>query len=181
MLYLHRQLQKQGLSNYQIQKLVKEGKLYFIQKGVYSPTPKVNDLELIAKKHPNAIFTLTTACYCYGLIKKKYTPYMIATKQKDRPIKDAMVKQIFMKDELYPIGISQVRFQNVDILAYDLERLLIEVVRNKTTLDFDVYSEIINSFKKIKSLLNKKKLEQYLPNFKDPRIIKRINKELWNG
>ena len=106
---------------------------------------------------------------------------MIATKQKDRPIKDAMVKQIFMKDELYPIGISQVRFQNVDILAYDLERLLIEVVRNKTTLDFDVYSEIINSFKKIKSLLNKKKLEQYLPNFKDPRIIKRINKELWNG
>lgn len=179
MLYLHKQLQKRGMSNYQIQKMVKEGQLYFIKKGVYSTTPQVNDLELIAKKHPNAVFTLTTAAFCYGLIKKKREPYIIATKQKDRPIKDSLVKQIFMKDDLYPIGISQVRFQNVDILAYDLERLLIEVVRNKMTLDFDDYQEMIQSFRRIKSLLNKKKLEQYLSSFKDPRIIKRIRDEVW--
>lgn len=180
MLYLHKQLQSQGLNNYQIQKLVKEGKLYFIQKGVYSTSSKVNDFELITKKHPNAVFTLTTACYCYGLIKKNTLPYVIATKQKDRPIKDENIKQIFMKDDLYKIGISQVRFQNVDILAYDLERLLIEVVRNKVSLNYEVYEEMINSFRRIKSLLNKNKLAQYIKQFKDPKIVFRIEKEVWN-
>lgn len=180
MILLHKDLQNQGFSNYQIQNLVAKGGLYFIDKGIYSTTSDVNYLEVITKKHPNAIFTLKTACYCYGLIDTLDEPYVIATKQKDRKIKDEKIKQIFMKDNLYEIGVSQIKFQNVNIRIYDLERLLIDVVRNKKNMDFDDYKKIIESYRKLSRILNKRKLELYLPNFKDAKIIKRIEEEVYN-
>ena len=84
-----------------------------------------------------------------------------------------------MTDNLYSIGINNMTYKGVNIKSYDLERLLIEVVRNKTNIDNDSYREIINSYNKISKLLNKRKLEMYLPNFKDPKIIERINKEVF--
>ena len=180
MIFMHKTLQKQGLSNYQIQKLVKDNKLYFIKPGIYSTEKNLNYFEYISKKHPNAVFTLTTACCCYGLIKGYEEPYVAATKQKDRKIKDDNIKQIFMKDNLYEIGKCNIKYKNIDIIIYDLERLLIEVARNKTNLNFDIYSEIMNSYKKISRLINNKKLDLYLSNFKDERIRSRINKEVFD-
>ena len=180
MIMLHKNLQEQGFSNYQIQSLVKKKALYFVDKGIYSTTKEIDYLEVISKKHPNGVFTLETACYIYGLINKNAEPYVIATKQKDRKIKDEKIKQIFMKDNLYQIGINQVKFRNINIRVYDLERVLIDVVRNKKNMDFDTYSEKIQAYKRISKLLNKRKLELYLPNFKDKKIITRIQNEVFN-
>lgn len=179
MILLHKDLQKQGFSNYQIQNLVKKKALYFIDRGIYSTTEDINYLEVISKKHPNAILTLETACYCYGLISENSEPYKIATKQKDRKINDDKIKQIFVKDNLYEIGINNIKFQNINIKIYDLERLLIDVIRNKKNMDFEKYEQIIASYKKLSKILNKRKLELYLPNFKDPKIIMRIKKEVF--
>lgn len=180
MILLHKELQEQGFSNYQIQKLVSKKALYFVNKGIYSSTSDFNYLEVISKKHPNAIFTLETACYCYGLIDKLTEPYVIATKQKDRKIKDEKVKQIFMKDNLYEIGVNQMKYKNINIKIYDLERLLIDIVRNKKNMDFEQYIKIINNYKKLSKILNRRKLELYLPNFKDKKILIRIKKEVFD-
>ena len=178
MVYLYRDLEKRGLSDYQIKKFVKDKKLFMIGKGIYSDKEKYNYLELIAVKHPNAVFTLETAAYIYGLIKKNEKPYVIATKQKDRKIKDDNIKQIFTTDKLYNTGVSKVTYQGFNIMVYDLERLLIDIVRNKVNMDYDRYHEIINSYKKISSLLNKNKLNEYIVMFKDPKIIDRIKNEV---
>ena len=181
MVYLYTDLTKKGLSDYQIKKLVKDNKLFMIKKGAYSDTEKYNYLEYIAKKHPNAVFTLNTACHCYGLIKSDKPPYYLATKQKDRKIKDDNVKQVFMTDSLYYIGANKITYQGFNIMIYDLERLLIEVVRNKVNIDYDDYHEIINSYKKISKLLNKNKLNKYVVNFKDKKIVERIKKEVFES
>ena len=181
MIYLYTDLTKKGLSDYQIKKLVKEKKLYMIKKGAYSTTLDYNYLEYIFKKHPNAVINLKTACYCYGLIKDNNPPYYIATKQKDRKINDDNIKQTFMTDSLYEIGISKITYQGFNILIYDLERLLIEVVRNKVNIDYDDYHEIINSYKKIVNLLNKNKLNSYISSFKDKKISERINREVFEN
>lgn len=179
MIYLYNTLAKQGMSDYQIKRLVERKELYMIKKGVYSTTEEYNYFDYIARKHPNAIITLETACYCYGLLKEFPKRYYVATKQKDRKMKEAEIKQIFMSDSLYPIGISHITFQGVRIQIYDLERLLIEVVRNKMSISYDVYQEIIDSYRRILRLLNKKKLQEYLPSFKDPRIVDRIEREVY--
>lgn len=179
MIYLYTDLTKRGISDYQIKKKVAAQELYMIKKGVYSTTPDFNYLEYISHKHPNAVIDLTTACHCYGLLKKNAKPYFIATKQKDRKIKDENIKQIFMTDSLYNIGISKVTYQGFNILIYDLERLLIEVTRNKVNLSYDDYHEIIHGYHRIAKLLNKKKLNEYIVHFKDKKIIERINKEVF--
>ena len=179
MIYLYTNLIKKGLSDYQIKKLVKEEKLFMFKKGAYSTTKEYNYMEYIAKKHPNAVFNLSTACYCYGLIKKETLPYYVVTKQKDRKIKDDKVKQTFMTDNLYLVGISKITFQGFNILIYDLERLLIEIVRNKVNLSYEDYHEMIDSYKRISKLLNTDKLNNYISKFKDKKIAQRINKEIF--
>jgi len=180
MLYLYKDLTNKGLSDYQIKKQVQDKKLFMVQKGAYSTTEEYDHLEYLTKKHPNGIVTLETACICYSLIKKKPETYYLATKQKDRKIRDEKVKQIFMTDSLYDVGANVITYQNYKIKIYDLERLLIEVVRNKINMDFDVYTNIIHSYQKIAKLLNKNKLKQYISLFKDKRIEERINKEVFN-
>lgn len=180
MILLYKDLQKKGLSDYQIKKKLDSKELYMITKGVYSTTEEYDYLECIVKKHPNTIVTLETACMCYALLKKPSDIYYVATKQKDRKIKDDKVKQIFMTDYLYEVGANVVTYQHYNIRIYDLERLLIEIVRNKTNIDFDTYKEIIHSYKKISKLLNQKKLNYYLTLFKDKRIRERIEHEIYS-
>lgn len=179
MIYLYNVLAKSGLSDYQIKKKVEVGELYMIQKGVYSTTKEYNYFDYIARKHPNAVFTLETACYCYGLLKEEPNIYKVATKQKDRKMKEENIKQIFMTDTLYYLGINTITFQNVAIQIYDLERLLIDVVRNKTNIEYNTYKQIIKSYQRLAKLLNKKRLAEYLPFFKDPRILERIEREVY--
>ena len=155
MIIRHKDLVNKGYSAYQIKKMVN------------------------ANKHPNAIYTLETACYIYKLKKDLPKLYYVASKQKDRKMKEEYIKQIFMTDSLYNIGVNNMTYMGVNIKAYDLERTLIEVVRNKTNIDNDSYREIIKSYSKIAKLLNRRKLEEYLPNFKDPKIIERINNEVF--
>ncbi len=179
MIYLYRDLTKQGYSDYQIKKMVHDRQLYMVEKGVYSVKQTYDALEVITKKHPNVIVTLETACYCYKLLSEQKLPYKVVTKQKDRKILDGRVKQIFMTDVLYPIGKSTITYQSYPIHIYDLERLLIEVVRNKTNMDYEDYHEIIRSYQKLMRLLNLEKLESYISYFKDPKIVSRIEKEVF--
>lgn len=180
MIQLYTDLIKKGYNDYQIKKLVAMGDLFMIKKGVYSTEKQYDYLEYIAKKHSNAIFTLETACYCYGLIKQNNPPYKIATKQKDRKIHDEKIKQIFMTTALYDIGASKITYHGFNIMIYDLERLLIEVARFKISLDYDLYHEIITSYKRLSKLLNKKKIEVYLSLFKDSKIKKRIMNDVFS-
>ena len=61
MILLYKELIKKYKSNYKIKKLVEEGKIYKIEKGIYSDKKEVNYLEIITKKYPNAIFTMDSA------------------------------------------------------------------------------------------------------------------------
>lgn len=179
MIYMHKDFIKRGYKDYHVKKLIKMGKLYYIKKGIYSTTPEINYFEYISKKHPNAIITLWTACYCYGFMKENKELYAIATKQKDRKIHDEKIKQTFMTDDLYEVGLCYIKFQGINIKIFDLERLLIEIVRNKTNVDYEMYQEMINSYSKVKNLINKRKLKEYIPHFYDKKIKERIINEVY--
>ena len=181
MIYLYKNLEQKGYSDYQIKKMVESEQLYMVDKGVYSDKKVYDPLEVITKKHPNVIVTLETACYCYKLLSHPSDTYYVATKQKDRKILNPHVKQIYMTDTLYPIGKSTVTYQSYPIHIYDLERLLIEVVRNKTNIDYEVYHEIIRSYQKLNRLLNMEKLKSYIGYFKDEKIWMRIEKEVFQN
>lgn len=178
MIYRHKDLKKSGISNYQIKKKLEKKELFMIQKGIYSDQKKNNNLDVIMSKYSDCVMTLDSALYYYGLIKKEPKYFYLATKQKARKINNDLVKQTFMTDGLLYLGNNKIKYGGQVILSFDLERLLIEVVRNKTKMDYDVYQESINSFIKLKKILNIKKLNDYLTIFNDKKISKRINTDL---
>ena len=180
MLYTFTELQKKGFNHYKIKKLVETRKLYKLEAGLYSDSLKFSRLEMLLKQHDNIIFTLESALYFYGMIKDMPPYYTVATVQKARKIKEVDVKQTFMTDNLFHIGSSKITREGQVIPIYDVERLLIEVVRNKTNIDYDIYKEAIESFVKVKKLLNLSKIQKYMESFSNPKIRMRIKREIFS-
>ena len=84
-----------------------------------------------------------------------------------------------MDDRYFNIGITYIYYNNVKIKIYDKERMLIELVRNKNNMSYDMYKEIINNYRSIVDELNFLKLQDYLSNFKNKdKYLKIIQEEV---
>ncbi len=167
MLYFHKELKKNLKSDYQIQKAVENEKYYKIENGLYSDKEYVNPLEIICKKHPNAIFTLDSAYYYYDLTDVIPDYFYLATKRSDSRINDINIKQIFVPNELFEFGKTQIMVENIKINIYDKERILIELIRKKNIIPFDYYKEIISNYRKIADKLDIYKIQQYISYYKN--------------
>lgn len=79
------------------------------------------------------------------------------------------------------IGVVSCRFLNDNVSRiFDKERLLIETARNKTKLPYDLYKEVIESYRRIKDTLYPAKLTDYLESFpKKDSLLRAIESEVF--
>lgn len=141
-------LEKYG-TDYQIKKSIQNGELFVKEKGIYSDERYVPEIEIISKKFPNAIITLNSAYYYYGLTDTIPDYYYVATPKSTRKIRDERVKQFYENSEAFDMGKTTIKYDGVDIIIYDKERLLVELIRNKRKFSFDLYKELIINYRKI--------------------------------
>jgi len=146
-------LKKYG-TDYKIKKCIRNGELYVKEKGIYSDKRYVPELEIISKKYPNAIITLNSAFYYYGLTDTIPDYYYVATTKNTRKINDTRVKQFYENSDAFEMGKTTMKYDGVDIVIYDKERLLVELIRNRRKLPFDLYKELIINYRKIIHELN---------------------------
>ncbi len=165
MILLYKELIKQYKSDYEIKKLIKTGKIVKIEKGIYSDNNNVNYLEVLTKKYPNAIFTLDSAFYYHNLTDVIPERECLALRRNSTKISDDRVKVLYYQDKFFEIGRSSLRVNGVEIQIYDKERMLIELIRNRKTLGFDYYKEIIGNYREMKDTLNTKKIAEYISKF----------------
>lgn len=165
MVLLYKELIKQYKSDYEIKKLIKEEKLFKIEKGVYSKQKNVKYLEIITKKYPNAIFTMDSAFYYHNLTDVIPEKEYLALRRDSTKINDSRIKVVYYQDKFFEIGKSTLNVNGVEIQIYDKERMLIELIRNRNTIGFDYYKEIIGNYREIKETLNTKKIAEYISNY----------------
>ena len=171
MLYFHKELIKKLKSDYQIQKAVSNKKYYKIEKGLYSDKEFVNPLEIILKKYPNAIFTSDSAYYYYDLTDVIPDYFYLATKRTDSRINDKNVNQIFIPNELFDFGKTQIEMENIVINIYNEERMLVELIRKKNIMPFDYYKELITSYRKKSDKLDIYKIQEYISYYKNESTL----------
>ena len=171
MLYFHKELIKKLKSDYQIQKAVSNKKYYKIEKGLYSDKEFVNPLEIILKKYPNAIFTSDSAYYYYDFTDVIPDYFYLATKRTDSRINDKNVKQIFIPNELFDFGKTQIEIENIIINIYNEERMLVELIRKKNILPFDYYKELITNYRKKSDKLDIYKIQEYISYYKNESTL----------
>ena len=155
MIYTYNELLLKYKSAYQIEKAVKTGKFYKIEKGIYSDVPSVHYLAIIMKKYPYGIFTSYSAYYYHNLTDVIPNKIYLSTK----------IQQIRMKDELYNLGKTEIDYEGIKINIYDKERMLIDLARNKNQIGYDLYKEIISNYRKLANSLDTQKIEEYLQYF----------------
>ena len=113
--------------------------MHVVEKGIYSDKRYVSELEIISKKYSNAILTLNSAFYYYGLTDTIPSFYYVATPKNARKISDARVKQIYENSKAFYMGKTIINYDGIDIWIYNKERLLVELIRNKHKLSSFVY------------------------------------------
>ena len=167
MLYFRNELDKSKYSTYQLNKAIENKELFKVDNGLYSDKEFVNPLEIIVKKYPNAIFTSDSAYYYYDLTDVIPDYFYLATKRTDSRISDKNIKQVFIPNELFELGKTQIEVENIKINIYDEERMLVELIRKKNLIPFYYYKEIISNYRKKTDELDIYKIQEYISYYKN--------------
>ena len=94
MILLYKDLIQQYKSDYKIKKLIEEGKIFKIEKGIYSDNNNINYLEILTKKYPNAIFTMESAFYYHNLTDVIPDKEYLALRRDSTKINDDRIKVV---------------------------------------------------------------------------------------
>jgi len=148
-------------SDYYIQKRIDAGELFKIDKGIYSLKEHVPEIALLTYKYPNAVVTMRSAFYMYGMTDVIPDEYDLATTRDATKISDKRVKQYFVADDFFDEGIVRIDYKGYSIPIYSKERMLIELVRYKSKLPFDYYKEIILNYRKLLPKVNVQKIQDF--------------------
>ena len=181
MIYKYSELLKKRIytSDVDIKKAITNSKLFKIDFGLYSDKKINSKLEIISKKYENYIFNSDSAFFYHGLTDNIPSKYYIASKRGSQKIKNEDIVQTFMDDKYFEIGDTFIFYNNIKLRIYDKERMLIELVRNKNSISYDMYKEIINNYRNIIDSLNLLKLQDYLSKFYDgEKYLKIIQEEV---
>ena len=179
MLYNHKMAIKKYGTHAEIMKAVNRGKLMKLERNIYSTLTEHSKFEYIVTKYPKVIFTMQSAFFYLGLCKEKPNIFHLATSRTAVRIKDKGVEQYFQLDKFVNIGVIKYKVDNITINIYNKERMLIELIRNRTKIKKDLFDEIINNYYLDKETLDEKKLLSYLKKFNGKnKIIKMLNEYL---
>jgi len=166
---------------YRADSLMRKGELHKVAPGLYSDKPRWSDVEVVLARYPTGILTLQSAYYYYDLSDSIPEAFHLATDRDAAKIHDDRVVQHFLPKGTNEIGVVSYKYVNADLSRiFDKERLLIETARNKTKLPYDLYKEVVESFRKIKHTLYPAKLTDYLDAFpKKDSILRTIESEVF--
>lgn len=165
MIYTYKELKEQGLSAYNIKRMLEEGFLYKLDKGLYSDSEEFDQMEYIARKYPNAILTGESAFYVWNLTDEIPDNFHFASSHNSLKIKDENISQKFMSQKFLKLGVVQIKENNASINIFDKERMLIELIRDKKKYPYSLYKEIIHNYRDIADEIDTYKLNEYLKSF----------------
>lgn len=166
-------------SDYQIEKCIKQGTLYRVGKAVYSKERDVPYIAVLSFKYPNAVVTMHSAFYIYGMTDVIPDDYDLATDRDAAKIREKDVRQFFMPKDFFSQGIVEIEHRGYKIPIYNKERMLIELLRYKSKLPFDYYKEILLNYRKILPSLNVQEIQDYaLESPKSSKVLETLQMEV---
>ena len=161
MLFTFQEAVEECGSRQKLRDAVSKGLLSSVARGLYSTDPDADMLSVVSKLYPEAIITGATALYLHRLIDTPPDRIDIASKRGGTKIRDFRVKQHFIPEEWLDEGAEEGEFNGVKVRIYSLERMLLELMRNRNKLPYDIYKEAISSFRKKANSMNIYRLQDY--------------------
>ena len=167
-------------TKYRVGEMVREGSLFRVEEGIYSDVADVPEVEVVLAKYPLSVLTLQSAYYYYRMSDEIPDEYHLATDRKSARIADERVVQSFVPSGTLMTGVTEAVVLDEHLRIYDKERLLIETMRFRTKLPYDLYREVIGSFRNMRNELYGTRIDDYLKGFpRSKSIIEAIRREVY--
>lgn len=163
-------------SRHYLRKAVTEGRLHPAGRGLYSTDAPSDPLAAVAKRYPGGVLTGWTALYVHGLVDAPPERIDLATPRGGTKIADPSVRQHFVPAEWLGVGRSQKSVDGVELAVYDRERMLLELMRTRNKLPYDLYREAVASFRRRADDLDIYRLQDYAEHM--PRGEAHLNRAL---
>ena len=143
------------------------------EKGVYVKKGKnVNDFFLLQQRYKTGIYSHNTALYLYHLTDRTPLKYDLTFKNNIR-VRDEIVSPHYTKTDYFEIGQTELKLQDgTTIRVYDLERTIIDILRDRNKIDLQIFNNAINGYMKRKDK-NLVKLSKYAKIFKQENVLKK--------
>lgn len=162
-------------NHHKIAAMVAEGELYKIEPGIYSDTRgRFKALEILQKRYPRTVVTLQSAFFYYDLTDSIPDKYYLALERGGTKIKREDVVQCAVPVGTLEIGVEVKELHGMSLRIFDRERLLIETIRMRTKLPYDLYREVISGFRRIIDEMYPAKMYDYLESFPKRDVIDRV-------
>ena len=133
-----------------LSKLVKEGKIERISRGVYAlKDTLVDDFVILQSKSKNAIYSHTTALYLHGFSNRIPIKYDITINSgyNGSLQKNSNVKLFYVKKELLNLGVMNYELDPHNIIkVYDLDKTICDIIKNKNKIDIELYNKAIRMY-----------------------------------
>ena len=131
-------------------KLVKEGKIERISRGVYAKkNVLVDEFVVLQSKSKNAIYSNTTALYLYGFSNRIPIKYDITINNGYNGTlqKDNNVNLFYTKKELLDLGVINYKLDSGNIIrVYDLDKTIYDIIKNKKKIDAEIFNKAIREY-----------------------------------
>ena len=143
------------------------------EKGVYVKKGKnVNDFFLIQQRYKTGIFSHNTALYFYHLTDRTPLKYDMTFKNNIR-VNDEIIEPHYIRPDKYELGIAELELPDKTIIKlYDIERTIIDILRDRNKIDLQIFNTAIKEYMKRKDK-DFIKLGKYAKKFKMENILKK--------
>lgn len=149
-LILTREVEAAGISRQYLNILLKEKKLERVAHGVYL-TPDAFDDEMyrIQAKNQRIIFSHETALYLHDLTDRDPIEWSVTIPYgyNATHLRDEGIKVYTVKKSLYQMGVVELKtIYGRDIKAYNKERTICDIVRNRNNMDVGILNEAVKRY-----------------------------------
>lgn len=163
-----------GISRVTLSELAKQGELLRVAQGLYILNGSLEDeLYCLQKKAKKIVYSHETALFLHGLTDRTPFRHSITVPnsyKSSEPIKEAC-KIYYIKSDFINLGAITLKTKmGNEIIVYDLERTVCDVVRSRSKMDAQVFQETLKKYALLKTS-NMNKLYNYAKQFKVDKIL----------
>lgn len=140
------QLEKNGISRTYLSKMLEEGIIEKLDRGIYATKEfKYDEYYLFQLKYPKAIFSYNTSLYFYEMTERTPIKMDVTVYREYNPhrFKD-MVNVHKINKNLYELGLVEKKSpQGMKIRTYNLERTVCDIIKDKDSIDIEIRNKAI--------------------------------------
>lgn len=166
----------EGLTNYDVANLCKEGYVKRIRHGYYhlAEQEDIKEEQILASLLPESIVCVESALFYYGYSDFAPRQWSIAVPRNfsrtKLEINSLATKVYFVQPALFEIGRTSGDFNGVPLAVYDRERTICDCFKYRTKLDNEMFNKALNAY----AADTKKNLSNLSSYAKKMRVYKKL-------